>query len=137
MDSDEINLSNQDDYDVLNLAMVVHENPTGGARVGCCAITESNCFTFHEFLNAFGYSRIARCEFPGNMTVSGAVTGGTVFLREKLDGTVEIYGEIDGLDDGNHGIHIHEFGGLGNNCTDAGGHFDPDSVSITYHMEPF
>ena len=132
MDSDEINLSNQDDYDVLNLAMVVHENPTGGPRVGCCAITESNCFTFHEFLNAFGYSRIARCEFPGNMTVSGAVTGGTVFLREKLDGKVEIYGEINGLDDGDHGIHIHEFGGLGNSCTDAGGHFDPDSVSITY-----
>ena len=50
-------------------------------------------------------------------------------MREKTDGTVEIYGEINGLDDGEHGIHIHESGGLGNNCADAGGHFDPDSVS--------
>ena len=50
-------------------------------------------------------------------------------MREKTDGTVEIYGEINGLDDGEHGIHIHEFGGLGNNCVDAGGHFDPAMVS--------
>ena len=129
MDSNEINLSNEDEYDVSNLAMVVHADPAGGDRMGCCAITESTCFEFHEFLNAFGYSRIARCEFPGNMTAEGAVTGGTIFLRENLNGTVEIYGEIDGLTDGDHGLHIHEFGGLGNDCADAGGHFDPDSVS--------
>ena len=40
MDNTEINLSKQDDCDVSDLAIVVHADPTGGARVGCCAITE-------------------------------------------------------------------------------------------------
>ena len=78
---------------------------------------------------SYGYTKIARCDFPGDLTVSGAVTGGTVFLREKSDGTVEIHGEIYGLTDGQHGFHIHENGGLGNNCKDAGGHFDPAQVN--------
>ena len=86
----------------------------------------------HQALH-FGYTKIARCDFPGNLTVSGAVTEGSVFLREKNDGTVEIYGEINGLTDGQHGFHIHENGGLGNNCGDAGGHFDPAGVSLIFY----
>ena len=115
----EINLSKQDECDVSDLAIVVHENPAGGARVGCCTITEVS----------FNYIKTAVCDFPGNLTGAGTVTGGSIFLREKLDGTVEVFGEIEGLTDGDHGIHIHENGGLGNSCADAGGHFDPDSVS--------
>ena len=119
MDNTEINLSKQDDCDVSDLAIVVHADPTGGARVGCCTITEVS----------FSYTKTAICDFPGNLTGAGTVTGGTIFLREKLDGTVEVFGEVSGLTDGDHGIHIHENGGLGNSCVDAGGHFDPDSVS--------
>ena len=115
----DINLSKQDECDVSDLAIVVHENPAGGARVGCCTIKEVS----------FNYIKTAVCDFPGNLTGAGSVTGGSIFLREKLDGTVEVFGEIEGLTDGDHGIHIHENGGLGNNCADAGGHFDPDSVS--------
>ena len=119
MDNTEINLSKQDDCDVSDLAIVVHADPTGGARVGCCTITEVS----------FSYTKTAICDFPGNLTGAGTVTGGTIFLREKLDGKVEVFGEVSGLTDGDHGIHIHENGGLGNSCADAGGHFDPDSVS--------
>ena len=36
----EINLTKQDRYTVLDLAMVVHADPTGGARVGCCVINK-------------------------------------------------------------------------------------------------
>ena len=71
----------------------------------------------------------ARCDFPGDLTVAGAVTGGTIYFREHSDGTLEIYGDVTGLTDGAHAFHIHEFGGLGNACADAGGHFDPDQVS--------
>ena len=43
------------------------------------------------------------------------------------------------VDVGLHGIHVHQEGGLGNGCKDAGGHFDPDqvckiSISIFAHF---
>ena len=43
-----------------------------------------------------------------------------------------LYGEMNGLTDGLHGFHVHEFGGLGNGCKDAGGHYDPNQVSTNY-----
>ena len=95
-----------------------------------CCIGSISC----QLDPTFGYTKISRCEFPGDLGTSGAVTGGTVYLRERTDGSVDIYGEIYGLDDGEHGIHIHEFGGLGNDCADAGGHFDPAGVR-KYHPE--
>ena len=53
-------------------------------------------------------------------------------MQEFTNGKVKISGKVKGLTDGEHGFHIHEFGGLGNSCKDAGGHFDPDKVS-QYH----
>ena len=50
-------------------------------------------------------------------------------MQEFPNENVKISGEVKGLTDGKHGFHIHEFGGLGDNCGDAGGHFDPDEVS--------
>merc|ERR1712223_724539 len=53
------------------------------------------------------------------------------FICEKrfgMHGTTEIYGEMNGLTDGLHGFHVHEFGGLGNGCKDAGGHYDPEQT---------
>ena len=42
--------------------------------------------------------------------------------------TTQLYGEIKGLSDGLHAFHIHEFGKLGKECKNAGGHFDPHQV---------
>ena len=65
--------------------------------------------------------KFAKCEFEE----------GVIFFRElKNKGITEIYGEIHGLNDGLHGIHVHQEGGLGNECKDAGGHFDPYQVRI-------
>ena len=41
---------------------------------------------------------------------------------------------MNGLTDGLHAFHIHEFGGLGNGCKDAGGHYDPEQVCSYYTL---
>ena len=114
--------------------MVVHANPTGGSRIGCCAIKAATCYDYQKFVDSFEYTNIARCDFPvPPVTVSGSgtVTGGSIYLREHTNGTLDIYGEVTGLTDGDHAFHIHEFGGLGNACADSGGHFDPAQVSTS------
>merc|ERR1711976_1085378 len=82
--------------------------------------------THTKFLGStfgFGFAKFAKCEFPEGK--------GIIFIREKrfgMHGTTEIYGEMNGLTDGLHGFHVHEFGGLGNGCKDAGGHYDPEQT---------
>merc|ERR1719454_2104002 len=61
----------------------------------------------------------ARCEFPNG--------GGLLNILETKE-TTRIFGNMNGLTDGLHGFHVHEFGGLGNGCKDAGGHFDPNQT---------
>jgi len=67
------------------------------------------------------FEHFAKCEFPEGK--------GVIFIREVnkygLYGTTDIHGGMNGLTDGLHAFHVHEFGGLGNGCADAGGHFDP------------
>ena len=41
---------------------------------------------------------------------------------------IRIGGVLLGLTPGNHGFHIHEYGDLGDHCTAAGGHFNPNGV---------
>ena len=54
---------------------------------------------------------------------------GKLLIEEQSDGTVSIIGSINGLKAGKHGFHVHAYGELGNDCTDAGGHFNPFEVS--------
>merc|ERR1712156_658097 len=61
----------------------------------------------------------ARCEFAND--------GGLLYIIEE-QGNTRISGEMNGLTDGLHGFHVHEFSGLGNGCKDAGGHFDPNQT---------
>ena len=96
------------------------------------AYAAPNADPYTKFLGStfgFGYAKFAKCEFPEGK--------GIIFIREKrfgMQGTTEIYGEMNGLTDGLHGFHVHEFGGLGNGCKDAGGHYDPEQVCSFYTL---
>ena len=67
------------------------------------------------------FPKYGKCEFPDGK--------GIIFIREAF-GNTKVYGVMNGLTDGLHGFHVHEFGGLGNGCKDAGGHYDPNMVRI-------
>ena len=41
-----------------------------------------------------------------------------------------LHGKIWNLSEGEHAIHVHEYGLIGNDCADAGGHFNPSNVYI-------
>ncbi len=58
----------------------------------------------------------------------GEVTG-TLTFSENDDGVL-IRGEINGLQPGNHGFHVHMDGNLGDGCNAAGSHFNPLNVRI-------
>ena len=57
-----------------------------------------------------------------------------VHLYLITKGNTTIFGEMNGLTDGLHGFHVHEFDGLGNGCKDAGGHFDPNQVCMQFNL---
>jgi len=51
---------------------------------------------------------------------------GVVRFRQPSEGeAVTITARIEGLKDGLHGFHIHEFGNLSQGCITAGAHFNP------------
>ena len=56
---------------------------------------------------------------------SSGVTGTLNFRQDAGSSTVRFTGTILNLAAGEHGIHVHMTGNLGNNCADAGGHFNP------------
>jgi len=53
---------------------------------------------------------------------------GTILLKQQAENATLIVGKITGLEPGEHGFHIHEFGDLSNGCESAGGHYNPDGV---------
>lgn len=56
----------------------------------------------------------------GNSGVSGTVQ------FEATSGGVSVSAELTGLEEGNHGFHIHQYGDCtASNGTSAGGHFNP------------
>ena len=62
---------------------------------------------------------------------NGSGTRGLLLLVQSSDSSeVTVRGRIDNLSVGSHGFHVHTTGATGNNCADAGGHFNPTSVSI-------
>lgn len=60
----------------------------------------------------------AICVFSGDM-ISGFVTFAT-----RADGRLFLYGRLTGLE-GVHGVHIHDYGNLGDDCRATGSHFNP------------
>ena len=60
---------------------------------------------------------------------NGSGVSGIIYLAQDSNNVVPITGEVDGLNDGSHGFHIHTKGAVTNNCADAGGHYNPTGVN--------
>eukprot|EP01113_Clastostelium_recurvatum_P041100 TRINITY_DN647_c0_g1_i4.p2 TRINITY_DN647_c0_g1~~TRINITY_DN647_c0_g1_i4.p2 ORF type:complete len:172 (-),score=48.28 TRINITY_DN647_c0_g1_i4:175-642(-) len=64
--------------------------------------------------------RKAVCVLKGDV-VSGVVT----FFQAADDAPVQVEANLKGLNPGQHGFHVHEFGDTTNGCVSAGSHFNP------------
>lgn len=53
----------------------------------------------------------------------------------ELDGGVHVFGQLDNVDPGDHGIHIHENGSCADGGKAAGGHFNPHKTDHGYLPE--
>ena len=66
---------------------------------------------------------IAQCVLQHSDSVKGSI------LLIQAPGTPTlIKGTITGLEPGEHGFHIHEFGDMSDGCKSMGGHYNPDGV---------
>ncbi|MEX0719846.1 MAG: superoxide dismutase family protein [Balneolaceae bacterium] len=64
---------------------------------------------------------IATLHSLGDQDISGSVT------FEETDDGVSVQGSFEGLEDGEHGFHVHQFGDCSaSDGSSAGGHFAPD-----------
>ena len=52
---------------------------------------------------------------------------GSIIFKPHNNGLRVLY-TIHGLEDGEHGFHIHEYGDLSDGCTSACSHFNPDNT---------
>ncbi|XP_035677706.1 superoxide dismutase [Cu-Zn]-like isoform X2 [Branchiostoma floridae] len=55
----------------------------------------------------------------------GSVIGTIFFEQQSPGGPVRVTGEVQGLTEGPHGFHVHEFGDYTNGCTSMGAHYNP------------
>ena len=62
---------------------------------------------------------MAECKLSGNLA-------GTIQIQEVGNG-VHFTGTVTKLSPGEHGFQVHHEGALGNQCADAGGHYNPTS----------
>ena len=58
---------------------------------------------------------------------NGSGVSGIIRFSQTRKG-VAVRGSVKELALGKHGFHVHENGATGNNCGDAGGHFNPFEV---------
>ncbi len=58
---------------------------------------------------------------PSNNGISGMIQ----FEQSVKGGQTVMYGHINGLSVGKHGLHIHQYGDLSNGCESAGPHYNP------------
>lgn len=88
------------------------------AATGCTQNTEMETTTMDT--EPAHSELVATVMQVGDSNVSGSVT------FTKADNGVRIQGSFEGLEPGNHGFHIHEYGDCtAEDGTSAGGHFNP------------
>ena len=83
-----------------------------------------------SFLNAFWKSQL-NILYKRIYNLGGDVRGIINLSQEDANADLMITGDliIDSNDqEPQHGFHIHQYGLLGNDCSDSGGHFNPDGV---------
>lgn len=56
---------------------------------------------------------------------TGSVQGNITITQANVTSMAEITGVVEGLEPGQHGFHIHEYGNFQEGCGDAGGHYNP------------
>ena len=66
---------------------------------------------------------IAQCDLEHSDQVKG-----TILFIQAPGTTTLIKGTVTGLEPGEHGFHIHEFGDMSRGCESMGGHYNPDEV---------
>ena len=65
------------------------------------------------------------------VAANGSNTTGKLLIEQLYPySSVIIKGEVQNLEQGVHGFHVHEIGATGNDCKDAGAHFNPTNVMI-------
>jgi len=113
-------------HDIAGLSIVVHgsrEAGQGAPRVACGVIVdyveESTDVVSPSPLEPAGRAVVELIEAQHS-----GVTG-TLIVEPIKDGSIRIVGTVFGLEPGTHGFHVHEHGEIGNDCKDAGGHFNP------------
>ena len=74
---------------------------------------------------------VAVVNLVDGITSDEEVTTGLLLITQSSDSSVvSIRGRISNLKSGTHGFHVHTTGATTSDCSDAGGHFNPTSVSI-------
>jgi len=53
---------------------------------------------------------------------------GTILFKQTAGGPTFIAGRITGLEPGEHGFHIHQFGDMSEGCESMGPHYNPEGV---------
>jgi Cu-Zn family superoxide dismutase len=85
---------------------------------------QCQCETLSTVAEADNRNVIAQCVLEHSDTVKGNL----LMMQKASGGPTLIKGTISGLEPGEHGFHIHEFGDLSKGCESAGGHYNPDGV---------
>jgi len=96
-------------------ACSIHPNPCSIFQV------KTKCHHFDDHLAECSGKIYAVVELH---EAQGSGVTGTLIV-EQVQGKVRIVGTVHGLEPGTHGFHVHEYGSIGNDCMDAGGHFNP------------
>jgi len=136
------------DNSVIGRAVVLHAltddcGPANlgnaGIRLAFCVIGVGNPATKGQTVNnakngaTTGIPTRAVCELAA--TTGNSVSGRVWFEQDSASGPTTVKAMVNGIT-GNHGFHVHVWGDLStDNGTNAGGHFNPNSV--VHGIPPF
>ena len=104
----------------IGVFLLVSSCNSGDTSTKPVAHEESTNMTSHDNSDAISRAVCVITPTEGN-DVKGIVT------FTQTDGGILIVADVEGLSEGKHGFHIHEFGDISkSDGTSAGGHFNPE-----------